>query len=127
MSIIRFILSGDKHQHFSEEEHGADWQDKADRFHRIHEPDVVSRDHLTKQTMQLVSMSTESATLVTTDGRTVTVTEGQPVSITPQDIQPVEEAPVETPEAPVEVTTPDETPDAPVSGSDTPVDPAQAT
>lgn len=125
MNLIHFILSGRRHQYFSQEQHGDDFQDKADRFHRIHENAVVSREHLTPRTMQLISMSTQSATLVTEDGRTVIVTEGQPVQVLPQDITPVEPvAPVEeTPEAPVEA--------APVEAEATPApeevpaDPAQ--
>lgn len=116
MSIIHFILSGSRHQFFSQKEHGNDFQDKADRFHRIHENDVVSREHLTQKTMQLISMSTQSATLVTEDGRTVTVTEGLPVQILPQDITPVEpteEAPVETEAVPA----PEATPEAPAEES----------
>lgn len=126
MSLIRFILTNGRAQHFSQEEHGEHFEDMADRFHRIHENRIVSRDTLIPKTMQLTSMSTQSATVVTADGRTITITEGLPVQISPQDLQPVVEAPVvpevePTPEVPVEalVVAPE-----PVLGADTPEDPA---
>lgn len=106
--MIRFLLKNGRSQLFSEEEHGEFFKEIADRFHRMHQHRIITREHLTKQIMQLTAMSTQSATIVTADGRTVVITEGLPVVITPQDIQPapevvasVEAAPVD--EAPIEV------------------------
>lgn len=120
MSLIRFLLNNGRSQHFSQEEHGENFEDMADRFHKIHGTQVVSRETLTKKTMQLTSISTQSATVETADGRTVVITEGLPVQILPQDIQV--EPTVETPEvvapapevpaeAPVEVPEADATPE----------------
>lgn len=130
--MIRFLMNNGRSQLFSQEEHGEFFKDMAERFHRMHQHQISSREHLTKQVMQLTSMSNQSATLVTADGRTITVTEGLPVSVMPQDIQttptvpaegipevaPVEAAPVD--EAPAEVA-----PEAPVEAPavETPADP----
>ena len=99
MNIIRFLLSGSRQQFFSEDVHGENFKDQADRFHIINERDIISRTNLTKNTMVLLSWSSQSCVISMEDGRTITIAEGVPVSISPAEIVPA------APEAPVEIPT----------------------